>query len=117
MLPYQIRKYCENAIYAQNTVNPNINFATSWRCSIVMVCLKYPAERRTNTIRTHVVSEPRIPPTQKYTPKMVLNHVYWRLIRMSKAKKVAVRPSNTTPEGAHQCILRVSSAPPTASCS
>src|SRR5437868_11684748 len=48
---------------------------------------------------------------------MVLNQVYWRLISTSKAKNVVVSPSRTTPDGAHQCILRVSSAPPTRSCS
>ena len=37
MLPYQIRKYCAKAMYAQKTVKPNISFATSCRCSIVIV--------------------------------------------------------------------------------
>ena len=57
-----------------------------------------------------------MPPTQKYTPKIVLNHVYCRLISTSNAKNVAVSPRSATPDGAHHCIFLVSAAPPTASC-
>lgn len=57
-----------------------------------------------------------MPPAQKYTPKIVLNHEYCRLIRMSNAKNVLVRPSSATPDGAHHCIFRVSAIPPTVSC-
>src|SRR3954453_5805497 len=99
MLPYQMRKYCANAMYAQNTVKPNMSFATSCRCSIVIVFRKYPAARSDSTTNTHVASDPRIPPAQKYTPKIVLNHEYCRLIKMSNAKNVLVRPSSATPDG------------------
>src|SRR5438874_5524270 len=103
MFPYQIRKYWQNAMYAQNTVNPNISFPASCRCSRVIVFRRWPAERRASTSNTAVERLPRMPPVQKYTPKMVLNQLYWRLISTSNAKNVLVSPRSTTTDGAYQC--------------
>src|SRR5262245_8834190 len=68
---YQIRKYCENAIYAQKMTNANSSLPRSCRCSWVIVLRNQPAACRITTVNVSAASEPTIEPAQKYTPYIV----------------------------------------------
>ena len=57
-----------------------------------------------------------MPPTQKYTPKIVLNQVYCRLISTSNAKNVEVSAEQRDARRRPPLHLLVRAAPPTASC-
>ena len=46
MLAYQIRKNCENEMYAQKTLNPNSSLPRSWKCSVVIALPLAPLDRR-----------------------------------------------------------------------
>jgi hypothetical protein len=45
MLAYQIKKNCENEMYAQKTLNPKSSLPRSWKCSVVIALPLTPAAR------------------------------------------------------------------------
>src|SRR5271166_5293913 len=62
---YQIKKYCEKAIYAQKTTKANSSFPRSWRCSTVIVCRSKPKRRKLKTVKIIAASELKSEPVQK----------------------------------------------------
>src|SRR6266540_3921263 len=107
MLAYQIRKNCENEMYAQNTVKPNESLPRSWSCSVLIALPNSPLLRIRAVTTMSEAWMHTAAPAKIHTPKMVEYHSGLSDMTQSNAANVRVRPNRNVAAGAMRCAAAV----------
>ena len=100
MFAFQIRKYWENVMYAQNTVNANAKVETSCNCLVLNIPLRGPLATRYAHVRIMTAVAALIALANIQTPNMVENQWYSKLMIQSKAAAVHVKATKIRPAAA-----------------
>ena len=95
-----MRKYWENVMYAQKTVNANAKVETSCKCLVLKIPLSGPLATRKAQVRIMTAKAALIALANIQTPNIVENQWYSKLIIQSKAAAVHVKATKIRPAAA-----------------